>query len=323
LSLYLRVYNFVHGFKSRLTDILRFDTDHGDPTAATEEEANALVRRHHEKETDGIDIRLKVFRIIPTFFAPPQPGTTVKDVDIERFLLCMDQLTRVECRRQNARGTGSWASSWNMLWMEGAASRLFYAFIDSHAKSFSTEPEPVHWGAPGFRGLTSSWLGIGTATGLYLYGVLGFWNAGLPMKTGLLVQVLSILLRDIDATWPVYQTGAHASKSDLWFWKVFTGACALWRTLETGGESSDALEMKKARLMECVTHWSYIAKTTVWEGARAALMKIVWMAELDSDAMGRRIWDECIAGQALMNSHPVTKAPAHSRARHWGTAGAC
>lgn len=290
-----RVYNFVHGFKSRLTDILHFDADYYDPTEATEEEASALMHSHHASEMDGLDIRLKALRLIPHFFAPPHPGTKVKDVDIERFLLSMDQLTRMECRRQNARKAGSWDTSWNILWMEGAPTRLFHAFVDAHAKSFSTEPESAD-GAPGFRGLQSSWLGISTAAGLYLYGVLGFWNAGAPMKTRLLVQILAILMRDIDATWTDGQTNAHVSESEFWFWKVFSGACAVWRTMDTmpAEERSDALEAKKARLVECVKHWSSVTGTMMWEGARAALMRIVWMPELDSDAMGRKIWDECI-----------------------------
>lgn len=201
-------------------------------------------------------------------------------------------ISRTEARRQSARTNPSeWNDSWNTLWMEGGPTRLLHFFIDSHVKSLSRDPEPAN-DAPGPKRLKSSWLGMGTSADLYLNGVLGFWNAGDAVGGKHLVQVLSMLVRDIDATRPTEEKRARSPDGDLWFWKVFVAIHALRRTIISSfaNRTDKMLEGMRAHLVACMRHWSDLAGVLTWEDARAALQRIVWVSETRNDNTGMRIW---------------------------------
>lgn len=301
---FILVCNFVHGFKSRVTDVVsNHESFRHDPSSATRDVVETIIHKHHERELDGLSIRLKSFRLFPHFIASTLPSTKVKDIEVEQYLITLENITRMELRRRAVKETGEWDDMWNILWMEGGPTRLFHRFVASHVQSLSREPRssslPDMESAPGTPKLRSSWLGISAATGLYLNGVLDVFNAGETMIGKLLAQVLTILFRDIDATRPVNRTQACSREGDLWLWKVMSGAFTMRKKMVDDDYFADervaVLESMWSRLAGDIQHWSRLSKVSTWEGAESTLQRITWMSESNTQEILQEIWDGSVA----------------------------
>lgn len=295
---FILVYNFIHGFKARVGEIASNDEIYKQDSSTSEEEkVGSRMHEHHIRELDGLETRLKAFRLFPHFFAPPRPSTIVKDIEVEPFLMCLNNITRMEQRRRAASITGDWDAVWNTLWMEGGPTRLFHAFVDSHVRSFSREPasSPSIQSAPGVPSLRSSWLGVSAASGMYLNGVLDLFNGGEATGGKVLVQVLRILTLDINATRPLTEKQARGRAGDLWLWKNMTGAFAMRKQLLDAEYCMDdgtmVLARMRLRLAEGMQYWGRLCGVSTWEGAKQALQRIVWLDEDKPDETGRQIWD--------------------------------
>ncbi|UZP38093.1 hypothetical protein NXS19_005909 [Fusarium pseudograminearum] len=275
-------YNFIHGFKSRVEDVLI----NGSVTKTSQTPSPALVEKlmheWHKHEVQGLNIRLKSLKMIPFFFSELPPNTKFVDIDGTAMVECLATLTATA----QLRTQGMDFDDQQMIWQEGAATRLMLAFVGSHIESISTDGRKgsVPNGSP----MASSWSGMAAATGLYLHTVLRLWNAGEPIEPRLHRRVLLVLQQDLERS----RRTSH-SLSDLWFWKAFVGAMSVERQIASPAKG--VLNEMKGIYEGFVREWSIIIGTTAWEQARAALSRIVWPEVFHSDDMAQELWYRCVS----------------------------
>ncbi|RGP59530.1 hypothetical protein FSPOR_11287 [Fusarium sporotrichioides] len=275
-------YNFIHGFKSRVEDVLI----NGSVTKTGQKPPPALVEKlmheWHKQEVQGLDIRLKCLKMIPFFFSDLPSDTKFVDIDGTAMAECLATLTFTAQLR--TQGTDFYDQQ--MIWQEGAATRLMLAFVGSHIESISTggRKRPI---AQTRSRMASSWSGMATATGLYLHTILRFWNAGDPIEPRLHRRVLLVLQQDLERS-----RRSSISLSDIWFWKAFVGAMSVER--HVGSSTSGVLHEMKGIYEGFVREWSIVVGITVWERARETLSKIVWPETFHSEDMAQELWYRCV-----------------------------
>ncbi|CAJ0544553.1 Ff.00g036740.m01.CDS01 [Fusarium sp. VM40] len=276
-------YNFIHGFKSRVKDILLFNDTRETPSPEMVEE---LMHSWHKTEMQGLDIRLKSLKMLPFFFSELPPSTEFIDVDGEGIVDCLVTLTATSRLRSESPDP----FDQNVLWQEGAATRLLLAFVNTHIESISGGRKTSSKRAR----LASSWSGLATATGLYLHAILQFWNAGEPMKPPLHRRILHILQQDLEGT--RHHLGSRSRLvSKLWFWKAFVGAMSVER--HVAFDTEGVLVELGGTFREFVRGWSIVVGVTQWGDAREALRKIAWPGSFESEYMARDLWYRCVATQ--------------------------
>ncbi|KAM0410507.1 hypothetical protein ACHAPD_010313 [Fusarium lateritium] len=275
-------YNFIHGFKSRVEDVLI----NGSVTKTGQTPSPALVEKlmheWHKHEVQGLDIRLKSLKMIPFFFSELPSSTKFVDIDGTAIMECLETLTSTA----QLRTQGMDFDDQQMIWQEGAATRLMLAFVESHIESISTGGSK----GPGVKAhsrMASSWSGMATATGLYLNTILRFWNAGEPIEPRLHRRVLLVLQQDLERS----RRSAH-SLSDLWFWKAFIGAMSVEK--HAVSSTSGVLNGMKGIYEGFVREWSIVVETILWERARVALSSIVWPEMFHSEEMAQELWYRCV-----------------------------
>ncbi|QPC58908.1 hypothetical protein HYE67_001139 [Fusarium culmorum] len=275
-------YNFIHGFKSRVEDVLI----NGSVTKTSQTPSPALVEKlmheWHKHEVQGLDTRLKALKMIPFFFSELPPNTKFVDVDGTAMAECLATLTATA----QLRTQGMDFDDQQMIWQEGAATRLMLAFVGSHIESLSTHGRKAS--VPNGSRMASSWSGMAAATGLYLHTVLRFWNAGEPIEPRLHRRVLLVLQQDLERS-----RRTSRPLNDLWFWKAFVGAMSVER--QTASPARGVVNEMKGVYEGFVREWSIIIGTTAWEQARAALSRIVWPEVYHSEDMAQELWYRCVS----------------------------
>ncbi|OBS24171.1 hypothetical protein FPOA_04718 [Fusarium poae] len=275
-------YNFIHGFKSRVEDVLI----NGSVTKTGQTPSPALVEKlmheWHKHEVQGLDIRLKSLKMIPFFFSELPPNTEFVDIDGTAMVECLATLTSTTQLRTQEMDF----DDQQMIWQEGAATRLLLAFVGSHIDSISTDGNKGS-GVKVHPRMTSSWSGMAAATGLYLHTILRFWNAGEPIESRLHRRVLLILQHDLERS---RRTSRPAS--DVWFWKAFIGAMSVER--HAVSSTDGVLDKMKGIYEGFVREWSIVVETILWERARAALSSIVWPEVFHSEDMAQELWYKCV-----------------------------
>ncbi|KAM0497432.1 hypothetical protein ACHAP8_006924 [Fusarium lateritium] len=275
-------YNFIHGFKSRVEDVLI----NGSVTKRGQTPSPALVERlmheWHKHEVQGLDIRLKSLKMVPFFFSELPSSTKFVDIDGTATVECLETLTSTA----QLRTQGMDFDDQQMIWQEGAATRLMLAFVESHIESISTDgsKDPD---VEAHSRMASSWSGIATATGLYLNTILRFWNAGEPIEQRLHRRVLLVLQQDLERS-----RRSARSLSDLWFWKAFIGAMSVEK--HAVSSTSGVLNGMKGIYEGFVREWSIVVDTILWERARVALSSIVWPEVFHSEEMAQELWYRCV-----------------------------
>lgn len=240
----------------------------------------------HKTEMQGLDIRLKSLKMLPFFFSELPPSTEFVDVDGEGIVDCLVTLTATARLRSQSPDP----FDQNVLWQEGAATRLLLAFVNTHIESISGDRKTSSKRAR----LTSSWSGLATTTGLYLHAILHFWNAGEPMTLPLHRRILHILQQDLEGT-RHHLNSRSRLVSKLWFWKAFVGAMSMER--HVAFDTEGVLVELGSTFREFVRGWSIVVGVTQWGDAREALRKIVWPGSFESEDMARDLWYKCVATQ--------------------------
>ncbi|ESU10452.1 hypothetical protein FGSG_02854 [Fusarium graminearum PH-1] len=275
-------YNFIHGFKSRVEDVLI----NGSVTKTSQTPSPALVEKlmheWHKHEVQGLDIRLKSLKMIPFFFSELPPNTKFVDIDGTATAECLATLTATA----QLRTQGMDFDDQQMIWQEGAATRLMLAFVGSHIESISTGGRKGS--VPNGSRMASSWSGMAAATGLYLHTILRFWNAGEPIEPRLHRRVLLVLQQDLERS-----RRTSRPLNDLWFWKAFVGAMTVER--QVASPARGVLNEMKWIYESFVREWGIMIGTTTWEQARAALSRIVWPEVFHSEGMAQELWYRCVS----------------------------
>ncbi|KAM0289003.1 hypothetical protein ACHAO9_006512 [Fusarium lateritium] len=276
-------YNFIHGFKSRVKDILLFNETYETPSPEVVEE---LMHSWHKTEMQGLDIRLKALKMLPFFFSELPPTTELVDIDGQGIVDCLTTLTATARLRSQSLDP----FDQNVLWQEGAATRLLLKFVSTHIESISDGRRTSSRRSR----LASSWSSIATTTGLYLHAILQFWNAGEPMAPPLHRRILYILQQDLEYS-RHHLSSRSRLVSNLWFWKAFVGAMSVERHMVFDAEG--VLEDLGSTYREFVRGWGIVVGVTRWEKAREALSSIVWPEVFESEDVARDLWYRCIATQ--------------------------
>lgn len=232
----------------------------------------------HKHEVQGLDIRLKALKMIPFFFAELPSNATFVDIDISDMLDCLATLTSTAAFRTQEIGF----DDQQMIWQEGAATRLLLFVVGSHVESISTKGRKPPPPTP----MASSWCGISAAMGLYLQTILKLWNAGDPIEPRLHRRILLILRQDLERS-----RRRSLLLTDLWFWKAFVAAMSL-DTQSASAADMILKEMKPAYKM-LVMEWSIVTGVTEWEEAREALSRIVWPGVSHGEDSARELWYRC------------------------------
>jgi hypothetical protein len=237
----------------------------------------------HKHETHGLDIRLKALKMLPFFFTELPPDASFVDIDGTAMVECLATLTTTAIFRTQEMDF----DQQQIIWQEGAATRLLLVFVGSHIESISTAGRK----GPGSKtrsGMASSWSGIAAATGLYLHTILHLWNAGEPIEPRLHRRVLLILKQDLERS-----RCSSLLLSDMWFWKAFVGAMSI--DGEVASRADGVLHEMKGIYEGFVREWSIMVGITEWQGARAALSSIVWPEVFHSEDMAQELWYRCIS----------------------------
>lgn len=240
----------------------------------------------HKTEMQGLDIRLRSLKMLPFFFSELPPTTELVDIDGQGIVDCLVTLTATARLRSQSLDP----FDQNVLWQEGAATRLLLAFVSTHIESISGGRKT----SSKCSRLTSSWSGLAITTGLYLHAILQFWNAGEPMAPPLHRRILIILQQDLETS-RHHLSSRSRLVSKLWFWKAFVGAVSVER--HVAFDTEGVLVDLGSTYREFVRGWCIVAGVTKWEDARDALRKIVWPETFESEDMAQDLWYRCITTQ--------------------------
>jgi hypothetical protein len=235
----------------------------------------------HKHEMQGLDIRLKALKMLPFFFSDLPPGAKFVEIDGTEIVECLATLTATSRMRAQAMDF----DDQQMMWQEGAATRLLLLVVGSHIESISSDRKTIA-SAESRSSLASSWSGLNAAVGLYLHTILRFWNAGDPIETHLHRRVLFILHQDLEL-----DRRCSRVLSDLWLWKAFVGAMSLDRAAASAGGALDEMQVVFEGF---VREWSLVSRITDWEIARLALSAVVWPEVFQYEDMARELWYSCI-----------------------------
>ncbi|KAJ4128038.1 hypothetical protein NW768_008322 [Fusarium equiseti] len=274
-------YNFIHGFKSRVEDVLI----NGSVAKSGQKPAPALVEKlmheWHKHEVQGLDIRLKALKMLPFFFSDLPPGSRFVEIDGTEIVECLKTLTATSRMRAQAMDF----DDQQMIWQEGAATRLLLLVVGAHIESISSDKKKAS--SSRLRSsLASPWSGLNAAAGLYLHSILKFWNAGDPIEPHLHRRVLFILYQDLEL-----DQRRSRVLSDLWLWKAFVGAMSLDRA---AASADGMLDEMQAVYQGFVRGWSAVTKITDWEIAKLALSVVVWPEVFQYEDMARGLWYSCV-----------------------------
>ncbi|KAF4465047.1 hypothetical protein FALBO_8106 [Fusarium albosuccineum] len=278
-------YNFIYGFKSRLQDILDEEYNMSPGEQPTSHMVEDLMHSWHKEEFRGLEIRLKAMKMMPYFFTPLTSTTKFRQIDGSPMLDCLISLTETARIRYQSPD----AQTQQLVWLEGAATRLLLAFVGSHIESLSGDEKGGLKTRARLR-LSTSWSGMASASGLYLHAVLGFWNAGEPIEARLLRRVLSILKQDLERHRPDH---APRLASDLWFWKAFVAAFSMSKHLQL--DHQGILSPLEQPFRDVVREWSEMNGVTQWTKARKSLAKIVWPETFHLEDLAEEVWNRCIS----------------------------
>jgi hypothetical protein len=290
-----RVYTFVHGLKSRFADILTFDQSTAPGETVDPEEAHAAMQKWHEREANGLYLRLKSFRMMPRFFATPPRGVILRNIEVEPSLVCLRDLTKFTEAREGAKTTAGLADSWNAMWLDGAATRLLYILVDAHVWSMTEESRAGWLSTKAPTGLQASWIGISAAVCLYLGTVVPFLNGGELLSERLHQQVLSMLQRDLEFTMD-RRVSESPRQGDLWFWQAFIGAFSLELRDKGASPLTPVLLPLKPVFRDFVRRWAASTETKLWSDARSSLQRICWPAGSLNEVIARSTWYAAING---------------------------
>ncbi|KAM0548450.1 hypothetical protein ACHAPJ_009936 [Fusarium lateritium] len=275
-------YNFIHGFKSRLYDILEQNNLHKPHQQPSPSQVEELMHGWHKTEMHGLDIRLKALKMLPFFFTELPPATKFQDIDVTSMVDCLINLTATARLRSQSVDP----HDQQVIWQEGAATRLMLGFVGLHIESISGG-DNTRWSTKSRTQLTSSWSGMATAAGLYLHVILQFWNAGEPIPTQLHRRILYILKQDLDRSRHWLGAGSRVT-SDLWFWKAFIGAMSLERGVAF--DTQGILAPLRRPYKKFVQEWSVVVGVTMWDEAKEALGKIVWPEPFNLGHLAENLW---------------------------------
>jgi hypothetical protein len=176
-----------------------------------------------------------------------------------------------------------------LIWLEGAATRLILRAIQSHIETVPGKGDRTrHEKVP--IGMRSSWSGILIVAELYIHQVLGLWNLERLLEVKFHTHILTYLHWDLVRSESCLEGGSIAA-SDLWFWKAFVGAFSIARHIEIHRQS--VLHTLQSRFIELLYKWSIATGITIWEGAREVLVDIAWpRSAFAHDSLAEVIWYE-------------------------------
>jgi hypothetical protein len=290
-----RVYTFVHGLKSRFSDILTFDHSTAAGETVDPDEAHAAMQKWHEREINGLYLRLKSFRMMPRFFATPPRGVVLRNVEVEPSLVCLRDLTKFTEAREGAKTTANLADIWNAMWLDGAATRLLYILVDSHVWSMTEQSRAGWLSTKAPTRLQASWTGISAAISLYLGTVVPFLNAGELLAERLHQQVLSMLHKDLELTRDDW-VSERSLQGDFWFWQAFIGAFSLELRDKGASPLTPVLLPLKPVFKDFVRRWAAGTETKLWFDARSSLQRICWPAGPLNEEVAQSTWSAAING---------------------------
>ncbi|KAI5463580.1 hypothetical protein BGZ63DRAFT_195670 [Mariannaea sp. PMI_226] len=245
----------------------------------------SLLHDWHDQDIGCLEQRLKAVALTPFFFGALPQGARIHAVDGFTIIKCLRVVTQSTCppHQKHVRSDPSW------VWAEGSASRLDLAIVDSHVESlFGPDKLDPKSDSLGQR-LMTSWTGIAITAGLYLHCILDLWNAGEPIDHRLFRRLMTMLMHDLEQS--VDDEVKDEYSSNLWFWKVFIGACSLeWHQMCA---YDPAVQTLSACFDAFIKTWSQISKVSRWVEAERRLLKIAWPTTPAQD-MAERVWHRVI-----------------------------
>ncbi len=252
----------------------------------------------HE-ECMGVEDRLRALCFIPSYLSVT--GDIIGDVDVRGSLEGLRVVTaRSDERylpkaRRNAK-----RSIVSKLWtvMGGATTMLSNpALLMANTDGAQTDdPQPK---------LTSSWAGMGIATGFYMHGILRLWGSWQIMERRALRWLVGILQADLEQSRADMQSGRQSR--ELWFWKLFTVAFAIeWGgklAIQQGGiiqanpADTAAYQATRRWFAQHIRLWGSVAGVSTWRGAKEALSTIVWPETFPDEEIAQAMWDAAVGVQ--------------------------
>lgn len=277
------MYVSIYGVKSRILGSKILDDMFGRTKIAPFSELMAVIYQWQLQDIGRLEMRLKAMALFPFFLAARPPQGKFYDINASPMIECLRVLTNSisvrSCQFDNDPG-------W--VWVEGSESKLLLSIVTSHLTSLFDSGSSAEEDSSTQEVLKTSWSGVSTACGLYMYSVLGLWKTGEPTECRIFRRIIVMLARDVHQT---RNEPKDSISSCFWFWKAFVGAYSLARRqLYLYDESLKPLEDCFAGL---IRNWSRDANVSRWEEARVRLMRITWSTSF-SQFQAQRVWERAV-----------------------------
>ena len=200
-------------------------------------------------------------------------------------------MTAMATKAHRSRCLEDKARIFHSMWTDGTATRLFLIFVDSHRHSFFAGRQVPHCSD---GSLASAWIGIATASGLYLNSVLDVWNIGQPIEPRMLRHFLELLERDVDLTRGVLDAKGSPA-SELWLWKSFVAVLTVRRAERSGPEFRNAMHGLRDIWTAKLKIWCQSSGVEEIDKVRETLGRIVWPDEAFDEELEEATWSEVTA----------------------------
>ncbi|KAF4987827.1 hypothetical protein FGRMN_10143 [Fusarium graminum] len=288
---FLLTSTFVHGLKSILKAVLRYQGFSDDIVNLDASSTLGLIHKWHVTEGKHSHyLKLKALRLFPAFFSPPHSGATLLDVNGKGIIGDLREATQrygVEEYRKYTDGTHYMEDE---FWLQSHASVFYDKIIMEHLNSISynsrhSKPDNVDSDS------NTSWCGLVVAAQLYIEQVLPLWH---PFKKEIYLYSIRILQRELTYAMEKSQSRYQA---DLMFWESFLGLMSLYAH-EKAGEL-DYEPGFKPFFEKAIWEQSLSLGLHTWADARAVLLRITWSTAFAGDEYVKGIWEAAVGGEIV------------------------
>jgi hypothetical protein len=252
-----------------------------------------LIHKWHLTEGQhSHHLKLKALRLFPAFFATPQSGATLLDVN-SRYVIgdlrLATQRFGVDEYRKYTKGSHFMEDE---FWLQSQASVFYDKVIMEHLNSISySDSEHSASDTTDDDDDKTSWCALIVGSQLYIEQVLPLWH---PFKKEIYLYSIRILQRELDYALRTPQT---AYQADLTFWESFLGLMSIYAHGKQG--ELDGEPGFRPFFQRTVREQSKSLGLHTWADARVVLARVTWSTAYAGDGYVRWIWEAAMMEEVV------------------------
>ncbi|KAM0224391.1 hypothetical protein ACHAQD_001960 [Fusarium lateritium] len=290
---FLLTSTFIHGLKSILKAVLRYEGLSADVVSLDASNTLGLIHRWHVTEGKHSQLlKLKALRLFPAFFATPHSGATLLNVNSKSVIGDLREATQrfgVDEYRKYTKGPHFMEDE---FWLQNPASVFYDKIIMEHLNSISYgDSDHSDSSSTDHTDDKTSWCALIVGSQLYIEQVLPLWH---PFKKEIYLYSIRILQRELDYTLRKPQT---VHQADLTFWESFLGLMSIYAHEKLG--ELDGEPGFRPFFETTVREQSRFLGLCTWADATAVLSRVVWSVAFAGDGYVRWIWEAAMMEEAV------------------------